>query len=142
MLQHDEPGDFVVATGESHSVRGFWEEAFGNVGLDWRQYVEVDSAYFRPVEVDYFMRDYSKARAALAGETQNHFHQLVQIMMNADLRLAEEERALRERNLAFRIFHLTADLTAKSVPTDIDSRIFIELSSLVGTVKSGISQLL
>jgi GDPmannose 4,6-dehydratase len=100
MLQHDEPGDFVVATGEAHSVREFCEEAFGHVGVDWQQYVDVDPAYFRPTEVDYLMGDASKARAAFGWKAQTNFRQLVQIMVDADLQVANQERLLRERSFA------------------------------------------
>src|SRR5439155_4866415 len=62
MLQHPEPGDYVVATGETHTVREFCACAFEYVGLDWRDHVLVDPSYFRPTEVDYLLGDYSKAR--------------------------------------------------------------------------------
>lgn len=100
MLQHDEPNDFVVATGESHSVREFVEEAFGFAGLDWRRHVEIDPAYFRPTEVDYLMGDSSKARAALGWKPQTEFRQLVHMMITSDLKLAEEERYMYDRKYA------------------------------------------
>jgi GDPmannose 4,6-dehydratase len=100
MLQHSEPGDFVVATGESHSVREFCEEAFGHAGLDWQKYVEVDPKYFRPTEVDYLMGDYSKAHAAFGWKPKTTFRQLVQLMVDNDLQLADEERVLRDRHKA------------------------------------------
>ena len=77
MLQHKEPGDFVVATGESHSVREFCEEAFGYAGLDWEQYVEIDPQYFRPTEVDYLMGDYAKGREVLGWKPKATFSELV-----------------------------------------------------------------
>jgi len=98
MLQHHEPGDFVVATGESHSVREFCEEAFGYAGLDWQQHVEVDPKYFRPTEVDYLMGDYSRAHAAFGWKPQTTFRELVQIMVDADIQMADQERILQERN--------------------------------------------
>jgi GDPmannose 4,6-dehydratase len=100
MLQHTEPGDFVVATGESHSVREFCQEAFGHAGLDWQKYVEVDPKYFRPTEVDYLMGDYSKAQEAFGWKPKTTFRQLVQIMVDADLQLADQERVLRDRHSA------------------------------------------
>jgi GDPmannose 4,6-dehydratase len=92
MLQHSEPGDFVVATGEAHSVREFLDEAFSYVNLDWRQYVEIDPLYFRPTEVDYLLGDPSKARATLGWQPKITFQQLVRMMVDADIRLAEQER--------------------------------------------------
>lgn len=93
MLQHDEPDDFVIATGEAYSVREFVEEAFGYAGLDWNAYVETDPAYFRPTEVDYLLGDASKAQRVLNWTPQTSFKQLVQMMIAADIRLAEQERA-------------------------------------------------
>jgi GDPmannose 4,6-dehydratase len=88
MLQEDEPGDFVVATGESHSVQEFAELAFGLVSLDWRSYVEVDSRYFRPNEVECLLGDASRARERLGWRPATRFPALVQIMLEADLRAA------------------------------------------------------
>ena len=92
MLQHTEPGDFVVATGEAYSVREFLQEAFSRVGMDWEKYVEIDPAYFRPTEVDYLMGDSSKARKALGWLPRTSFQQLVHMMVDSDLELAEGER--------------------------------------------------
>ena len=100
MLQHSEPDDFVVATGEAYSVRDFAEAAFSHAGLDWREYVEVDPTYFRPTEVDYLCGDASKARKTLAWEPKITFRSLVQMMVIADLRLAEEERVLFDHRYA------------------------------------------
>jgi GDPmannose 4,6-dehydratase len=99
MLQHSEPGDFVVATGEAYSVRQFLEEAFSHVGLDWRKYVEIDPLYFRPTEVDYLQGDSSKARSAFGWRPKTSFQQLVRMMVDADVRFAEEERLVHERKL-------------------------------------------
>ena len=98
MLQHSEPGDFVVATGESFSVRQFLEEAFGCAALDWQKYVEIDPQYFRPTEVDYLQGDPSKARAAFGWQPKTSFKQLVQMMVSNDIRLAEEEFLLASRS--------------------------------------------
>jgi GDPmannose 4,6-dehydratase len=87
MLQHETPGDFVVGTGESHTVREFLDEAFGYVGLDWHKYVEIDPVYFRPTEVDYLLADPTKTREQLGWNPKVKFHELVRIMVDADLEL-------------------------------------------------------
>ena len=87
MLQLDEPDDFVIATGESHSVREFVELAFGQVALDWQKHIEIDPAYFRPAEVDFLLGDASKAREKLGWEPVTSFPELVRIMVEADLKL-------------------------------------------------------
>jgi len=87
MLQHDEALDLVIGTGESHSIREFLEEAFGYVGLDYQEYVRIDEKYFRPTEVDYLLSDPSKAKALLKWEPRVRFHELVRIMVDADLEL-------------------------------------------------------
>ena len=84
MLQADEPDDYVLATGETHSVREFLEEAFGYAGLDWQQYVRLDERYLRPAEVDLLIGDYSKARAKLGWEPTVRFPELVRMMVDAD----------------------------------------------------------
>ena len=85
MLQQDAPDDYVVATGEMHSVREFVEEAFAIVGRDYRDFVEVDPRYFRPSEVDELCGDASKARERLGWQPTVTFHKLVRIMLEADL---------------------------------------------------------
>ena len=87
MLQHDLADDFVVGTGESHSVREFLNEAFGYVNLDWRDYVRLDPRYLRPTEVDYLLADPTKARKELGWEPRIYFKDLVRIMVDADLEL-------------------------------------------------------
>jgi len=96
MLQQAEPDDFVIATGEMHSVRELCEVAFGLVGLDWEKYVRVDQAYFRPTEVDELCGDASKARASLGWEPATKFRDLVRIMLEADL----AEAGVRDRLVA------------------------------------------
>jgi GDPmannose 4,6-dehydratase len=86
MLQQEAPDDYVIATGETHSVREFVEEAFRLVGHDWQDYVEIDRRYFRPTEVDLLQGDPSKARDSFGWRARTTFHQLVQIMVAADLR--------------------------------------------------------
>ncbi|MBN2549982.1 MAG: GDP-mannose 4,6-dehydratase [Anaerolineales bacterium] len=87
MLQCDQPDDFVIGTGEAHSVREFLDESFGYAGLDWHDYVEIDARYFRPTEVDYLMADPARARTVLGWEPRVYFRDLVRIMVDADLEL-------------------------------------------------------
>jgi GDPmannose 4,6-dehydratase len=91
MLQQDEPGDFVIATGEDHSVREFAELAFAHADLDWRKHVEIDPNYYRPSEVDHLRGDPSKVRALLGWTTRTSFGELVEIMVKADIQLLEDE---------------------------------------------------
>jgi GDPmannose 4,6-dehydratase len=97
MLQHSEPNDFVVATGESYSVRDFLEIAFSFADLDWQKHVEIDSRYFRPTEVDYLLGDSSKARHALNWQPSTSFKQLVHMMVASDIQLAEGERLIHQQ---------------------------------------------
>ncbi|PJF47676.1 MAG: GDP-mannose 4,6-dehydratase [Chloroflexi bacterium] len=85
MLQHDQPDDYVLATGETHSVRELCEVAFGYLGLNWEDYVVVDPKYYRPAEVDLLIGDASKAGRVLGWEPQVSFEQLVHMMVDADL---------------------------------------------------------
>ena len=94
MLQQDEPDDYVIATGERHSVREFVEKTFQLLGLDWEEHVEIDSRYFRPAEVDILQGDSSKARRVLGWKPQVTFAGLIEMMVEADLQLAGEERSL------------------------------------------------
>lgn len=87
MLQHEDADDFVVGTGEAHSVREFLDEAFGYVGLDWQEYVRIDPRYFRPTEVDYLLADAAKARDILGWEPRVFFKDLVRVMVDADMEL-------------------------------------------------------
>jgi GDPmannose 4,6-dehydratase len=84
MLQRDEPDDYVVATGETHSVREFAEIAFGHVGLDWEHYVKTDPEFLRPAEVDQLVGDPAKAKSELAWEPRHSFRELVVMMVDAD----------------------------------------------------------
>jgi GDPmannose 4,6-dehydratase len=84
MLQQDEPDDYVLATGETHSVQEFLETAFTYAGLDWRDYVKIDPRYFRPAEVDLLIGDYSKAKEKLGWEPTVRFDELVRMMVDAD----------------------------------------------------------
>jgi GDPmannose 4,6-dehydratase len=87
MLQCDQPADFVIGTGESHSVREFLEEAFGYLNMDWREVVRIDPRYYRPKEVDFLQADPGKARKVLDWEPRVFFKDLVRIMVDADLEL-------------------------------------------------------
>jgi len=96
MLQVDEPGDFVIATGEMHSVREFLEEAASHLDVDWEQFTEIDPRYYRPAEVDALCGDASLARTKLGWKPAVGFKELVQIMVDADVKLLEDELAGRE----------------------------------------------
>ena len=95
MLQQDQPDDYVVATGESWSVREFVELAFQEVGLNWQDHVEIDPRYFRPAEVDFLHGDPSKAKARLGWQPKVSFAELVKMMVKNDLDLAAREKALQ-----------------------------------------------
>jgi len=85
MLQQDEPDDYVIATGETHSVRELLDEAFGHLGVDWQPHVEIDHRYFRPAEVDLLIGDASKAKRELGWQPEITFKELVRTMVDADL---------------------------------------------------------
>ena len=91
MLQAQEADDYVVATGETHTVEEFVECAFDHVGLDWRKYVESDHRYFRPTEVDILLGDASKAHKKLGWVPKVRFHELVRLMVDADVQLLKEK---------------------------------------------------
>ena len=86
MLQADKPDDYVIATGETHTVREFLGRAFGHLDLDWKQYVKIDPRYYRPTEVDLLIGDASKAKHTLGWEPKVSFEELVTMMVDADLR--------------------------------------------------------
>jgi GDPmannose 4,6-dehydratase len=98
MMQAEKPDDFVIATGESHSVREFVEATFSKLDLDWREYVSIDPRYFRPAEVDLLHGDSTKARNVLGWKPKVDFQELVRLMVAHDLRLAEQERVLADRS--------------------------------------------
>jgi GDPmannose 4,6-dehydratase len=93
MLQAEEAEDYVVATGETHSIREFLDLAFGRLDLDWMEYVDIDPRYYRPAEVDLLLGDASKARKKLGWEPKVAFPELVALMVDHDLELAEREHA-------------------------------------------------
>lgn len=96
MLQQDKPDDYVVATGETHSVRDFCEEAFSCLDLDWEKYVKYDARYERPADVELLIGDPAKAKKQLNWEPQVHFKELTKIMVEHDFALAEQETGLKE----------------------------------------------
>ncbi|MCF8043692.1 MAG: GDP-mannose 4,6-dehydratase [Desulfarculaceae bacterium] len=91
MLQQEDPEDYVIGTGETHSVREFVEEAFSSVGLDWREYVEIDPRYFRPADVEYLRCDPTKAKEKMGWEPKVKFHELVKMMVEADMAALKKE---------------------------------------------------
>jgi GDPmannose 4,6-dehydratase len=97
MLQQAQPDDYVIATGEAHTVREFLEAAFACVKLDWRKHVEIDSDYYRPAEVDLLVGDASKARKQLGWEPKTKFHDLVKLMVDADVQLVKDHLAGKGR---------------------------------------------
>jgi GDPmannose 4,6-dehydratase len=92
MLQQPEPDDYVVATGETHSVREFLEVAFGHAGLDWKRHVEIDPRYYRPAEVDLLVGDSSKARQKMGWQPKVTFTELAKLMVDADIELLRRHR--------------------------------------------------
>jgi len=91
ILQQERPDDFVIATGETHSVQEFCEQAFGHDGLDWRKYVEIDKVYYRPAEVDVLIGDASKAKKVLGWQPRTRFKDLVSLMVDADIKMLEDQ---------------------------------------------------
>ena len=96
MMQQDTPDDYVIATGETRSVREFLDEAFGCLDLDWHDHVKIDPRYYRPSEVDLLLGDPSKAKRELGWEPQVTFPELVRLMIDADMRIAERERVIAD----------------------------------------------
>ena len=96
MMQAERPDDYVIATGETHSVKEFVEEAFGYLDLDWKKHVEIDPWYYRPSEVDLLLGDASKARKELGWEPKVGFKELVRLMIDHDLKLASQEKQIKQ----------------------------------------------
>ena len=96
MLQQDRPDDYVIATNETHSVKEFDVETFDRLGLDWEKYVDYDERYERPAEVDLLIGDPAKAKRQLGWEPKVKFKELVAIMVDADLKLAEDETKIKD----------------------------------------------
>ena len=96
MLQQDEPNDYVIATGKTHSVREFVEKTFQKLSLDYEKYVEIDPKYFRPTEVDILLGDPARAKKKLGWEHRVSFDELIDMMIEADMDLANKEKTLRD----------------------------------------------
>ena len=99
MLQHDTPDDWVLATGETHTVKEFLQKAFEYVDLDWEKYVQTSEKYFRPNEVEHLLGDSTKARKELNWSPKTSFDELVKLMIDHDLVLAEQEKVLIQNKL-------------------------------------------
>ena len=91
MLQQDKPDDYVIATGQMHSIRDFLDEAFKHIGKDWKDYVEIDPKYYRPTEVDRLCGDASKAHRILGWKPKTNFKELVKLMVDSDMELVKRE---------------------------------------------------
>ena len=100
MLQQDNPDDYVIATNETHTVREFLEETFACLDLDWNEYVGFDKKYERPAEVDLLIGNPQKAKKQLGWEPQTTFKGLVSLMVEEDMKLAQQEKTLAEANLS------------------------------------------
>jgi len=98
MLQQDEPDDYVVAMNELYSVRDFCEKTFARLGMDYRDFVEIDPRYYRPAEVDLLLGDCTKARSTLGWQCRTSFEELVDMMVEGDLALAKQESLLAAHN--------------------------------------------
>ena len=96
MLQQEQPGDFVIATGETHTVREFVEATFSLLSLDWENHVRIDPLYFRPTEVDILLGDSRKAREQLNWYPRINFQQLIEMMVESDWKLARKEKLIRD----------------------------------------------
>jgi GDPmannose 4,6-dehydratase len=105
MLQQDKPDDYVIGSGEAHSVKEFLEEAFAYVNLDWRKYIKIDPRYFRPTEVEFLLADTSKAKKELGWEPKVTFKDLVKIMVDCDMEIenldpiGEGKKILKEKGI-------------------------------------------
>jgi GDPmannose 4,6-dehydratase len=99
MLQHNEPDDWVLATGETHTVKDFLQTAFSLLNLDWKDYILTSEKYLRPNEVEYLLGDYSKAKEHLDWNPETSFKELVEKMINADIELAKRDKVLLNEGL-------------------------------------------
>ncbi|MBU1152711.1 GDP-mannose 4,6-dehydratase [bacterium] len=106
MLQQDKPDDYVIGTGQTHSIKEFLQEAFSYVGLNWKDYIEIDMRYFRPTEVEFLHADITKAKEKLKWQPKIGFKDLVKIMVDSDMRLegltpiGEGEKILKEKGIS------------------------------------------
>ena len=97
MLQQENPDDYIIATNETHSIREFLDLAFGSLGLEWKNHVEVDPRYYRPAEVELLIGDPAKAKRQLGWEPHTKFADLVKLMVEADVQLLKDHREGRIR---------------------------------------------
>jgi GDPmannose 4,6-dehydratase len=131
MLQQDEPDDYVVATGETHSVREFLEEAFSYVGLDWCKYVEIDPWYYRPAEVDLLVGDASKAKKQLGWEAKTKFKDLVRLLVDSDLKTLDDGSADQTGTRNGGRLSMTDDSSAEVQRSDLQGEVSSAASSKV-----------
>ncbi len=96
MLQQEKPDDYVIATGETHSVKEFLDEVFGYLEMDWKEYVEIDPRYFRPTEVDLLLGDPTKSREKLGWTPKVDFKSLARMMVDEDMKVVEKEKVVKE----------------------------------------------
>ncbi len=120
MLQQDAPGDYVIGTGEAHSVKEFLEESFGYVGLDWQEHVRIDPRYYRPTEPEALIADSSRAKSELGWEPQVAFKELVRIMLDADIAALGMEPPGEGKAILERCGLCTADRALTEMPGDKD----------------------
>lgn len=99
MMQHETPDNWVLATGSTHTVKEFAQKAFDFAGLNWEEYITTSEKYFRPNEVNHLLGDYSKAKNILGWEPKTNFDNLVKMMVEGDMLLAEKEKVLIDKNL-------------------------------------------
>ena len=99
MMQQDNPDDWVIATGETHTVREFAEVAFKKVNLNYEDYIQISEKYFRPNEVDFLLGDSSKAKEKMNWKPKTSFNDLVELMVNHDIELAKQEKILIDEKL-------------------------------------------
>jgi GDPmannose 4,6-dehydratase len=98
MMQQEKADDFVIATGQTHSVSEFLDEVFGHLNLDWKKYVEIDARYYRPTEVDLLLGDASKVKKILGWQPKVGFKELAKMMTNSDMKIAENEKLLKDHS--------------------------------------------
>ena len=96
MLQQEKPDDYVIATGETHSVKEFLEVVFGCLDLNWQDHVEIDPRYYRPTEVDFLLGEAAKAKKVLNWEPKVTFKDIAIVMTDADMEIAEREKILKD----------------------------------------------
>jgi GDPmannose 4,6-dehydratase len=99
MMQHDLADDWILATGETHTVKEFAVKAFSRVGLDWEDYIEINAQYQRPNEVHHLLGDPSKAKKELSWKTETSFDDLINMMVDSDLELAKREKILLDQDM-------------------------------------------